>query len=404
MIHKFLLNTIMHKAFKYRLLPNKDQESVLIQWMGCGRWVWNHCLEQNIAHHNNTGKFIFRNDLKAQLPILKTQHDWLKEPPSQALQNRVLDFETALKRVWKQGSGFPKRKSRHIEHHNTLRIDQTGSHIKPKRKYITIPKMGDIRYKRNRPLEGKLKSITIKKENNNWFVICLCQIPDPEEKQFNNTLSIGIDVGVKAFATLSDNTKYIAHNYTKKEKTLKKRQRQLSKKQKGSKNRNKARIKLTKQHAKIKNQRLDFIHKTSTAITKQYCFPMAEDLNIAGMVKNRKLTKAISNQGWNIFINQLHYKSLKNGGKLTQIGRFLPSSKTCSQCGCVKDELSLSERLYNCSGCGIILDRDTNAAINVQKWGIIALNTAGTAGINDCGESSNGGMGAPVPSYGSLKQ
>lgn len=263
--------------------------------------------------------------------------------------------------------------------------------------------MGDIRYKKHRPLTGKLKSITIKKENNKWFIICLCQLPDIEKKTFDPKRAIGIDVGIKTFAALSDGTSVPSQNYKSKEKLLKRRQRQLDKKQKGSKNRTKARKKVNKQYCKIKNQRLDFTHKTSTAITNQYCFPMTEDLHIKGMVKNRKLAKAISDQGWALFINQLHYKSLQNGGHLTKIGRFQPSSKTCSQCGCIKTILLLPERLYNCSDCGIVLDRDTNAAINIKRWGI-DLNTAGTAGIYDCGKSSNGADVMTSASYDLLKQ
>lgn len=394
----------MYKSVKYVLSPSSDQELVLNQWMGCGRWIWNNCVQQNIISYEISKKFIFKYDLKKQLPSLKITNTWLAEPPSAALQNRIIDFEAALKRVWKQGSGFPKFKSKHIETHNTLRINQCNNSIKPKKTHITIPKMGDVRYIKHRPLEGKLKSITIKKENNKWFVICLCQLPDVEQKPFNQDKSIGLDLGIKAFVTLSDGTQVPPQDYKKKEQRLKRYQKQLSRKQKGSNNRTKARKKVNKQYCKIKNQRLNFTHQTSAAITKQYLFPMSEDLNIAGMVKNRKLAKAISYQGWRMFIDQLHYKSLRNGGYLTKIDRFLPSSKTCSQCGCIKQYLTLKQRTYNCTDCGAVIDRDINAAINIKRWGI-DLNTAGTAGIYDCGKSSNGVIAlSAMASYDLLKQ
>lgn len=394
----------MNKSFKYRLVPSLCQEKTINHWFGCGRWVWNWCLMQNMHAYSSSGTFIFRNELSSQLPNLKDEYEWLSDAVARALQNRVDDFEKSLKHHIKNKNGFPKFKSKRIESHNTIRIDNVNGSVKPHKNNITIPKIGNIKYIKHRPLEGKLKSITIKKENNKWFVVCLCQLPDPELKQFNTDQAIGLDVGIKSFVALSDGTSVPPQDYKRKEHLLKRKQRQLAKKQKGSNNRTKARKKVNKQYCKIKNQRLDFIHKTSTAITKQYLFPMTEDLNIKGMVKNRKLAKAISDQGWSLFINQLHYKSLRNGGHLTKIDRWLPSSKTCSQCGCIKDQLLLSERLYNCSDCGVVLDRDTNAAINIKRWGI-DLNTAGTAGIYASGKSSNGGDNScSTPSYDLLKQ
>lgn len=386
----------MYKAFKYRLKPNKEQEQQLMEWVGASRWIWNWCLETNKAEYEKTKRFIFRYDLKVQIPKLKKEHEWLKQIPSQALQNRVLDFSDALKRVWKQGNGFPRFKSRHIEHHNTFRIDQVktsnGGHIKPTKTQIQIPKMGWVKWKKHRPLEGKLKNITIKQENGYWWCICLCDIGDEEQiSQAPEDQLIGIDLGLKEFAITSDGEVFETPKlYRKKQKKLKRKQQILSRRKKGSKNREKARRALNKQHYKVKCQRQDFTHKASTAIAKQYSFMAVEDLNISGMKKNKHLAKAISDQGWAMFVNQLQYKSKLNGGCIVKIGRFKPSSKTCSSCGNIQP-MPLNIRTYECS-CGLTLDRDHNAAINIRNWGRDEINRCGTHRIYACGDTTDGTM------------
>jgi putative transposase len=180
-------------------------------------------------------------------------------------------------------------------------------------------------------------------------------------------------------------------------------QQRLARKQKGSANREKARKKLNKTHRKIKNQRRDFIHKVSNQIAKGYIFVAVEDLNVKGMVKNKRLAKAISDQGWTIFVNQLEYKSASKGGCTVKIDRFAPSSKTCSSCGHVQP-MPLSVRTYECGSCGYTEDRDVNAAVNIKNWGIVEINRCGTHRIHACGDTNNGGSVRTDPSYVSLKQ
>ena len=395
----------MYKAFKYRLKPNKEQEQQLIRWVGASRWIWNWCLETNKTEYNKTKKFIFRYDLKIQLPKLKKEHAWLSELPSQALQNRVLDFSDSLKRVWKQGNGFPKFKSKHIEHHNTFRIDQTNGHIKPTKTQIQIPKMGWVKWTRHRPIQGKLKNITIKQENGYWWCICLCDIGDISQiTNANNDQLVGIDLGLTKFAITSDGEVFDTPKiYRKKQKKLKRKQQILARRKKGSANREKARKKLNKLHYKIKCQRQDFTHKTSSQITKDYLFIAVEDLNIKGMLKNRRLSKAITDQGWSMFVEQLIYKSRLNGGCTVKISRFAPSSKTCSSCGNIQD-MPLSQRTYTCSSCGIEIDRDINAAINIKQWGRNEINRCGTHQIYACGDTTDGVKAIAFTSHVSAKQ
>ena len=395
----------MYRAYKFKLKPTPEQAQIFVSWMGAGRWIWNQCLSQNKESYANTKKFIFRYDLSKQLPELKKTHEWLKVVPSQALQNRVIDFNTALTRVWKQGNGFPKYKSRRIEHHNTLRIDQTNGHIDPRKQQIKIPKMGWVKWTRHRPITGKLKSITIKQENGIWFCICLCEIPDLLPiTQINQQDIVGIDLGLKEFAVTSDGEIIATPKlYRKRARKLARLQRQHSKKQKASANREKARKKLKKLHYKIRCQRSDFTHKASSRITKDYKIIGVEDLNIAGMMQNRSLAKSIQDQGWAQFVGQLEYKSRHNGGVTVKINRWLPSSKTCSSCGQTQS-VPLSVRTYECSSCGMTMDRDHNAAINIRRWTIEETNRCGTHQIYACEDTSSGDEARDSSSYVSLKQ
>jgi putative transposase len=383
---------VSYKAFKFLLKPNTAQEQTLVKWMGASRWIWNHCLKLNQDTYKETKKFVFKHEMINQLPKLKNQHEWLKEIPSQALQQRCMDLDSAIQRVWKQGNGFPKFKSRHVEHHNTLRIPQSnGHHINPRKKQIKIPKMGWVNWKRHRPLEGKLKSITIKRENDRWWCVCLCELPDSSVRE--NAIddeAVGIDLGLKEFAITSDGEAFDTPKiYRKKQKKLSRQQRVLSRRKKGSANREKARKKLNRTHYKIKNQRKDFTHKISSQITKDYVFVAVEDLNIKGMAKNRKLAKSIADQGWATFVNQLEYKSKLNGGCTVKIDRWAPSSKTCSSCG-NKQNMPLQIREYQCDSCGFVIDRDINAAINIKRWGIDKINRCGTHQIYACGDTNDG--------------
>ena len=394
----------MYKAYKFKLKPTKEQKEILVDWMGATRWIWNYCLAENKEIYTSTKKFVFRYELSKRLPDLKIQYPWLKDVPSQALQSRIFDFDAALNRVWKQGNGFLKYKSKKIEHDNTIGIPQTNGHISIQKKQIKIPKIGWIKWNRHRPLTGKLKSITIKQENDIWYCICLCDIEDiPQITQINQLDIVGIDLGLKEFAVTSDGEIFETPKlYRKKAKKLKKLQQKHSKKQKASKNKEKARKQLKKLHIKIANQRKDFTHKASSSIVKNYKLIGVEDLNIKGMMKNKHLSKSIQDQEWAQYVNQLEYKSVLNGGIMVKINRWLPSSKTCSCCGQIQD-MPLSVRTYECTSCGMSMDRDCNAAINIRRYAIEEINRCGTHQIQACGVTSSGGL-LYNPSYVILKQ
>ena len=214
---------------------------------------------------------------------------------------------------------------------------------------------------------------------------------------------VGIDLGLKEFAITSDGEVFETPKlYRKKQKKLKRKQQVLARRKKGSANRTKARKALNKQHYKIKCQRQDFIHKASSQIAKDYLFIAVEDLNIQGMKKNKHLSKAISDQGWAGFIEQLMYKSKINGGCTVKINRWAPSTKTCSSCGNTQD-IPLHVRTYEC-GCGLTLDRDINAAINIKNWGRDEINRCGTHRIYACGDTTDGEKAIDFSSYVSMNQ
>ena len=379
------------KAFKFRLKPNKEQEQKLRQIGGSCRWLWNQMLNNNITLYEQTKKFIFAFDMCYMLPALKEQNPWLSEIPSQALQNRCKDLDKAIKKKLSQykgqNKGFPKFKSKH-DQADTFRIPQQNNHIQINKKQIKIPKLGWIDWKRHRPLQGNLKSITIKQDGNNWYVICLCDDGKPTEiTEINETDVIGIDVGLKTFAVTSDGE--VFESGKPNTKRLKKYQRKLSKKKKQSKRRNKIKLLVKKSYSQIKNQRYDFHQKASRQIANATSFAGMENLNIKGMMKNRCLADKIGQSGWRQFRDMITYKLAAKGGKVLLVDRFYPSSKTCSSCG-HKQDISLHVRTFECGGCGISIDRDINAALNLKSWAIKEINRTGTVRIYAQGDTAGG--------------
>jgi putative transposase len=387
----------MNKAFKYRLYPNKEQEIQLSQIAGSCRWIWNFMLAQQNTTYKTTKKFVWFVDMANQLPKLKDTYDWLKMCPSMALQQVCKDQDKTLKSFCKKKTGFL-----------TFRIPQSNGktkHIKISELHITIPKLGLVRWVCHRPITGVIKSITVSRDVDQWYVSVLTEVPDVEKlKVVDNT--IGIDVGISTFATLSDGTKITGPNiYKKNLKKLKKLNRQHSKKKNGSKNKEKSRKKLAKLHQYIRFSRLDFLNKQSAELTDMYDVICVEDLNIAELMRrnkagsNAKLRQMISDQSWGTFIALLAQKCVAKGKHLTKIGMFAPSTQACSACGHTH-KLKLSDRIYICQNpvCNNYLktkDRDINAANNIHMWGLTSTpnitfkkHTAGTAGINACGDTS----------------
>jgi putative transposase len=272
----------------------------------------------------------------------------------------------------KQGS-YPRFKSRRDFKQSFQIPDKRVLEIDFKTWQVKVPKLKWIKFHKDRKFEGEIHQATISRTaTGRYYISILIETgePVPQKKKYTENNSVGIDVGVKDFAILSDGTKipnpkHLEHQL----KRLRVEQRSYKRKT-GEKNKEKQRLIVAKLHEKIANQRQDFLHKTSTAIAKQYVGVCMEDLNIQGMLKNRKLSRAIQQCGWGMFKAFQKYKLDWRGGTLIEIGRFEPSSKTCSCCGYIKHDLSLADRTWICSNCKSKHDRDTNAAINIKLFGL----------------------------------
>ena len=371
---------LIQRGYKYRILPTKEQEESLLQCGGNARFLWNYALKTNQDYYKETGKFKFYHELAVSLPKLKEEYPFLKESFSQSLQMVLRQFDKALKDSFKKKKGFPSFKKKMLLN-DSFTCPQKW---RLEKGFVFIPKIGEVKWIKHRAMKGKPKSITISQDGDKWYCSVLCEYTIPDKaKECDNI--VGCDVGLKEFAILSDGTVISNPRHTKKyENKLAKEQRKLSKKQKGSKNRFKQRLKVRKIHNKIRDIRKDFLHKTSNSIAKNYDGIFVEDLNIKGMMKNHCLAKSIGDVSWSEFNRQLEYKCKWSFKYYLKIDRFFPSSKTCSNCGYVQ-EMPLSKRIFDCPNCGISIDRDLNASLNIRN---IGLNTVGHTGINACGDGS----------------
>lgn len=379
----------IQKGFKYRLKPTAEQRQLLLPQGGNARFLWNLLLADNIEHHKTTGRFKFAHEMVVSIPQLKEKHDFLKLSFSQSLQTVARDLDKTMKSCFKKQSRFPGCKRKNLER-DSFTVPQKWRLSKG---YVFIPKVGEVKWIKHRPLEGEPKKITITQDGDRWYCSVLCEFDLPDRPKDGSNL-VGIDVGLRFFATLSDgavidNPKHLR----KSEKRLADAQRSLSKKAKGSQNRKKQRKQVQKLHRKIRNQRFDFLHKASNSVIAKHSVVL-EDLDVQGMMKDHSLSRAISDAGWFEFRRQLEYKANWYGKLFIVIERREPTSKRCSSCGNIQ-EMPLEKTTYSCPACGLTMDRDLNAARNILKLG---LNTAGRAGINACG------VGTVVPTMKQEKE
>lgn len=390
---------LIRKSFHYRLYPNSTQQHALAVQFGHARFVWNWALNLRKTTYKEIGKGLTYNQLADRLVELKNTPDaeWLKEADSQVLQQKLQDLDTAYKNFFAKRAKFPKFKSK--KHDQSIRYPQRFKFSESK---VFLPKVGWIKAVFHRSLEGTAKNVTVSKTKSGKYfasIQCEMEIPDPVPHDGE----VGIDLGLKSFLVTSDGEKIDNPRHLQKaEKRLHRLQRQLSRRKKGSSGREKARILLARQHEKVANQRADFLHKASKNLIDRYGFIGIEDLNLRGMVKNRKLAKAISSVGFGMFRVMLEYKAKWYGSWVERIDRFYPSSKTCHTCGYVLPELSLSIREWDCPNCGTRHDRDHNAAVNIlnQARAGVARSYAGGENVSPAvGQAVFTEAGSP-PAFG----
>jgi len=365
---------MIRKSFKYRLDPNNEQATLLDKHFGCCRLIYNWSLGEKIRAYQETGESLSRYKLQEQLPEMKrTERPWLAEVNAQSLQASLINLDRAFLGFFKHKTKFPRFKKKN--HRQSFQVPQRGQ-IDFENGKLIIPKfLEGIRCHISRRFEGETKTFTVSKNTTGkYFVSVLVETPEalPEKRPVTAATTIGIDVGIKDFCTLSTGEKVENPRHLKEElKRLKVLQRRASKKKKGSNNRKKAVLKVAKLHEKIGNRRNDFLHKLTHRLTSenQAGSIAVEDLNIAGMMKNHCLAQAIADVSWSEFNRQLEYKCEWRGVNLLKIGRFEPSSRTCDACGTVNRDLKLSDRTWTCS-CGTEHDRDYLAARNIKRFAL----------------------------------
>ncbi len=361
----------MHKAFKYRIYPNKSQKVLLSKTFGCIRVIWNANVESFNSYDKDSNpkpKIIIKSDLIIDKP-------WLNEISAAAIQQKIRDFQEITNQF------FSKTRKKKIGRPSFKKKSGNQSYRLPNQKFslkdnkIRLEKIGWVKISidRNIPDNSKMLSCTISMNCcGQCFVSILVDVVIPNKGKTGK--SVGIDLGLKSFATLSDgvvidNIKF----FREKQSEIAKIQRHLSRKNKGSNRHRKNKIKIARLYNKIANKRNNFLHNVTTSLVNNYDVICIEDLNVSGMLSNHKLAKAISDTSFSMFRSMLEYKCNWYGKELVVIDRFYPSSKTCSKCGWKKEDLTLSDRVFKCENCGIEIDRDLNAAINIQRVGVDIL-------------------------------
>lgn len=381
------------KTYKYRIYPNKQQKDFINKTLGCCRFVYNFCRGQQkkqedlwftvnemvqqgyFIKNNFKSKYFNVTESKKWIPELKQQFAWLKEVDSIALQASIENLGDAYEKYYAKKGGKPKFKSKKnpVQSYTTKCINHNIEYLG---KYIKLPKLENVKTKNKCTPEGKIKTATISRTNTGKYYVSLtCELleikPYPKTKA-----TIGMDLGISSFAAFSNGEK--EENPTFLEKELKKLsllQKRLARKTIGSQNYKKLSLRIAKVHESIKNKRNDFLQKLSTNLIKQYDILCMEDLDVKGMIKqgDKVRDRHLSDVSWQEFVRQLKYKAAWYGKSISQVDRYFPSSQICSCCGYQDGKKEISIRVWKCSKCNTILDRDVNASNNILHEGLRLL-------------------------------
>jgi len=361
----------MLKAYKYRIFPNKEQQNSMSKIFGQVRFVYNLGLETKISAYAGNKVNVNYFSLNKQITELKEELVWLKETPSQALQMSMRSLDNAYHAFFR-GAGFPKFKNKHGKQSFSL---PQGIRLSEDNKEIFIPKLKWVGIDLHRELgKGDIKTVTVSKTvTNKYFVSILVDTKQelPKKRPIVEETTVGIDLGIKDFVITSDGEKFENKDFFKSTmQKLRVAQRSLARKQKGSKKREKQKLIVALLHEKIRNQRQDYLHKISKYLVDNYDTICIEDLSVSNMVKNDCLARAISDMGWRELRTMIEYKSKWQGKNISVIGRFEPSSKTCSCCGYINKNIALKDRKWTCPQCNTVHDRDVNASKNIKRFGL----------------------------------
>jgi putative transposase len=353
---------MMLKAFKYKINPTNEQTILLNKHIGSSRFVYNLALETKNSAYVGNKVNLSCFALHKQLTELKTECEWLKEINSQSLQQSITNLDKAYTAFFKGQNSFPKFKKK----------SNGGSFNIPQNVILENDKLIIPKFKKgidivlHRPIKGEIRQATISRTpTGKYFVSILCETGDVIKTKLTikEETTIGIDLGIKTFIVVSNGKEYDNPKFLRKAQSkLKYIQRKYSKK-KGKRTKQK----LAVLHKKVANQRKDFLHKVSSELINNHDSIAIETLQVSNMLKNHTLAQAIQDAGWGMFVTMLEYKAKWQGKNIMKIGTFEPSSKTCSCCGHINKELTLKDREWTCKGCGTLLNRDVNAAINIKN-------------------------------------
>ncbi|WP_084957780.1 RNA-guided endonuclease InsQ/TnpB family protein [Thermoactinospora rubra] len=367
----------MRTAYKVRVYPTPEQAAVLNRTFGCVRLVWNKVLAWRHARYHTQGLKTSYAETDRYLTEMKRdgEHDFLYEVSSVPLQQALRHQYTAFVNFFAGRARYPRYKSRHGRQSATY----TRSAFRWRDGRLHLAKMdGPLAFAWSwpdiDPATINPTTVTISRDSDGrWYASLAVEAPETgtaPQPLPSTGAAVGVDLGVTDFAVLSTGEKIVnPRHLERKARNLARYQRRMARKQRGSANRAKAKAKVARAHTKVRDARADFLHKTTTRLVRDHDLIVVEDLNIKGMVRNRKLARAISDCGWGAFRRLLEYKAARHGRHLVVIDRWHPSSKTCSACGHLLATLSLSTRHWTCPGCGTRHDRDINAAKNILAAG-----------------------------------
>jgi putative transposase len=362
---------LMLTAQRIRIYPTQEQKTSIENTFGACRFVYNKRIEEWKKNYelwlaDKTHQYKYTTEKE-----LKEQNDFLNYVSSVALQQSRIDAEQAFKNLKSKNAKFPRFKSKH-NHRQSYRVGMISQ-----KQYdaglVVLPLIGTVKKDKQGLKNGKIKSYTVTKEpTGKYYVSALVEIEDKHKKpKCTNGVAIGLDLGIKTLVTESNGVK---HNLVVKTDRVKKRQRQLSRKQKGSKNRNKARIRLAMEHAKVANKYKDFLHKLSSKITSENQVVIIEDIKVT-QIGNK--CRSVYKKNWNMLVGMLAYKA----NELIKVNPAY-TSMMCNACNHIKLDLKLSDRIITCSKCGVVYDRDINAALNILKEGLSSRRADGLS-LND---------------------